>query len=159
MSTDLQTDTPPAPRAAPMDGHRAILCHFDSYSTALVFALWPDRSLLWPGPLPEGTPATPVSLPTSPGAGDAVRAAAIATLGLNGDDVLLMPEFDLCLQQPDGTPLQVHLLRFTTFEAPAAAIAPAGGVFKPLPALRGCAPAELLLLREVFNLIIGGGRK
>ena len=30
-------------------------------------------------------------------------------------------------------------------------------VFKPLSELRGSAPLELGLLREVFNLIIGGG--
>jgi hypothetical protein len=53
----------------------------------------------------------------------------------------------------------VFLLRFTTFEAPAAVIEPAGGTFKHLPALRGCDRAELALLREVFNLLVGGNAR
>jgi hypothetical protein len=33
---------------------------------------------------------------------------------------------------------------------------PYGGEFKPISLLRGSAMSELLLLREVFNLIVGG---
>lgn len=132
--------------------HRVILCHYDSYSTALVFARWPDKSLLWPGSLPEG--AVPAEL-TPVQEGEAVRHAAIAALALNGDDVVLMPEFDECFKVGD-TALRVHLLRFTTFEAPGSVIEPAGGVFLPLSGLRGSAPLELGLLREVFNLMVGG---
>ena len=131
------------------------ICHFDSYSTALVFARWPNRSLLWPSPLPEGsTPGTPA--PEGGADGPSVRQAAVEALGLNGDDVVLMPEFNEAVVGPDG-PVQVHLLRFTTFEAPAPVLAAHEAVFKPLSELRGSAPLELGLLREVFNLIIGGG--
>ena len=143
------------PTDALLARHRVILCHFDSYSTALVFARWPNRSLLWPSPLPEGAaPGTPA--PQAGAEGLAVREAAVAALGLHGDDVVLMPEFSECVVGPDG-PIQVHLLRFTTFEAPAPALAVHEAVFKPLSELRGSAPLELGLLREVFNLIIGGG--
>ena len=135
-----------------MAPHRVILCHFDSYSTALVFACWPDRSLLWPGPLPEGAQPGEGAPDTS---GPAVMAETVARLGLNADEIVHVPEFDACLTAPTG-PLRVHLLRFTTFEAPAALLAPHDAVFKPISALRGYAPAELLLLRQVFNLIIGG---
>lgn len=135
--------------------HRVILCHFDGYSTALVFARWDSGSLLWPGALPAG--AAPVEATVGTGDAAAVRQAAIDALGLNADEVILMPDFDECVQADGGEPIRVHLLRFTTFEAPKALIEPSGGVFKPLPALRGSAPVELGLLREVFNLIIGGG--
>lgn len=37
----MSADTATVPASA-----RAILCHFDEYSTALFFARWPDRSLL-----------------------------------------------------------------------------------------------------------------
>lgn len=140
-----------------LHAHRAILCHFDSYSTALLFALWPDRSLLWPGPLPEGA-APCAAQPRDEAAAERVRQAVIDQLGVAADDLQLVPEFNECLQAGDET-LQVHLLRFGTFEAPAGAIAPAGGSFKPLPALRGCAPVELNLLRVVFNQIIGGAAR
>jgi len=53
--------------------------------------------------------------------------------------------------------VRVHLLRFTTPDAPKPLLAAAGASSKPLPQLRGAAPVELALLREVFNLIIGGG--
>ena len=56
----------------------------------------------------------------------------------------------------DG-PVRIHLLRFTTPDAPKPAIEALGGVFKPMSMLRGSAMSELLLLREVFNLIVGGG--
>lgn len=140
-----------APDDSLLQHHRVILCHFDSYSTALVFACWPDRSLLWPGPLPEG--AQPGG--SAPHAAEAVIAQTVARLGLSADEIVYEPEFDASFATP-ADPLRVHLLRFTTFEAPAALLAPHGAVFKPLSALRGHAPAELLLLRQVFNLIIGG---
>jgi hypothetical protein len=53
--------------------------------------------------------------------------------------------------------VRIHLLRFTSIDAPKAAIAALGGVFKPISQLRGSAMSELLLLREAFNLIVGGG--
>ena len=49
------------------------------------------------------------------------------------------------------------LLRFTTLDAPKEAIEALGGVFKPMSQLRGSSMSELLLLREVFNLIVGAG--
>jgi hypothetical protein len=133
--------------------HRVILCHFDGYSAALFFARWPEKCLLWPGPLPEG--ASPAKLGVLQD-GEAVRQTVIEQLGLNGEELVLMPEFDECLNTSSG-PVRVHLLRFTGFEPPAKVIEPAGGSFKQLAELRGSAPAELALLREVFNLLVGGG--
>ncbi|MEY8689532.1 MAG: hypothetical protein AB9M53_06585 [Leptothrix sp. (in: b-proteobacteria)] len=65
-------------------------------------------------------------------------------------------DFNHWAQTEDG-PVRIHLLRFTTFDAPKAAIAAHDGVFKPISELRGSAMNELMLLREVFNLIIGAG--
>jgi hypothetical protein len=67
-----------------------------------------------------------------------------------------MPDYDQGVQTPEGE-IRVHLLRCTAFEPPTAALrAAAGGVFKPISALRGYPPVELALVREVFNLIVGG---
>ncbi len=134
--------------------HRAILCHFDGYSTALVFARWPDGSLLWPGPLPEGAQPAEAEVPND---GEAVRQAVLQKFTIKDSDLVWVREFDEVLQAGDGPACRVHLLRFQTFEAPGEVIEPAGGVFKPLPALRGSAAVELNLLREVFNLMVGGG--
>jgi len=143
-----------APDSDRLARHRVILCHFDSYSTALLFAQWPDGSLLWPRPLPDGS--EPVQAET-PDETEAVRQAAVHQLGLPEDEVIGTPEFVEHLRTPDGQVVRVHLLRFTTPDAPKPLLAAAGGSFKPLPQLRGAAPVELALLREVFNLIIGGG--
>ena len=139
----------------PATPHRLMLVHFDPYSTALHFAQW-DGSLLWPAPLP------PEATPAPPGEPDADQAAALATamaglLGLEGA-LLQAPEgFGPRFQSAAGDVQQVHLLRLDTFEPPREALAAAGGVFKPISALRGGAPAELGLAREVFNLIVSGG--
>ncbi|ASM77064.1 hypothetical protein VITFI_CDS1286 [Vitreoscilla filiformis] len=146
----MSTTPSPAP-------HRAILCHFDGYSAALLFARWADGSLLWPVPLPaDAVSADDIGVPND---GEALRQRVVAQLGVNDADVVCLPEFDEGFRGADGSEGRVHLLRFTTFEAPAAAIEPAGGTFRHLPALRGCDRGELALLREVFNLLVGGNAR
>lgn len=133
-----------------------ILTHFDSYSVALVFPRW-DKTLLWPQALPES--ASPMPAPTDIGpeySGDAVRLAVVKRCGLNPDELVHVDEFNHWAQTESG-PVRIHLLRFTTPDAPKAAIEALGGVFKAISELRGSAMSELLLLREVFNLIVGGG--
>lgn len=142
MPTDATAPTP----------YRAIVCHFDSYSAALNFACWPERCLLWPAPLPEGATPGPVSLPND---GTAAHQAALQLLGVPEGELVWMPDYDQGVHTPDGE-IRVHLLRSTAFEPPAAALEAVGGVFKPISALRGYPPLELALVREVFNLIVGG---
>ena len=136
--------------------NRVILAHFDSYSTALVFARW-GQTMLWPQALPEG--ATPIPAPAEIGAdysADAVLDAVVQACGLIPDEQIIASDFSHWVQTADG-PVRVHLLRFTTFDAPKALIDAAGGVFKPISELRGTAMSELMLLRAGFDLIIGAG--
>ena len=142
-----------------LNRNRVILCHFDSYSTALVFARW-GKTVLMPEALPES--ALPMPAPASIGpehAGDAVMQAAVDRCGLNPSELVHVDEFDHWAQT-DAGPVRIHLLRFTTTDAPKAHLETQGGIFKPISELRGTAMSELMLLREVFNLIIGapGGR-
>jgi hypothetical protein len=137
--------------------NRVILSHFDSYSAALVFARW-SKTLL----LPESLPADAAPMPApaeveAVHAGDAVMHATVERYGLNPAQLARMNDFDAWLQTAAG-PVRVHVLRFNTFEAPAPALEPHGGAFKPISELRGCAMVELTLLRQVFNLVIGSGR-
>ena len=81
--------------------------------------------------------------------------ALAAQTGLDPARLKLDDGFEAWLADDHG-PIRVHLVRFTTFEAPHAAIAPLGGVFKPISQMRGMPPLELNLMRQVFNLIIGG---
>ena len=136
--------------------NRVIFTHFDSYSAALLFPRW-EKSLLWPAPLPDG--ATPIPSPAiikPEFSGQVVKQALVERLGLNPDELETVGDFKHWAQT-DAGPVRIHLLRFTTLDAPKAAITALGGEFKPISLLRGSAMSELLLLREVFNLIVGSG--
>lgn len=136
--------------------NRVMLVHFDSYSTALVFAKWND-TLLLPAALPASAELTSAADELAAAHdGEAVKAAVIERLGLNPAEMVRASDFNHWVSTEAG-PVRVHLLRFTTFDAPKAALEPHGGVFRPISALRGGAPVELLLAREVFNLIVGAG--
>ncbi|MHB8316511.1 MAG: hypothetical protein ACYDCW_12380, partial [Acidithiobacillus ferrivorans] len=76
-------------------------------------------------------------------------------LNINPSQIELDDGFEVWLSTDTG-PIQIHLARFTTFEAPHAAIAPHDGVFKPISELRRLPMMELTLLRQVFNQIMGG---
>lgn len=135
--------------------NRVVLSHFDSYSAALLFAQW-EETLLLPEALPD--PAEPMSPPPDVAPqylGDAVRDAVITRYGLNAAELVRVAHFDEWIKT-DAGPVRVHLLRFTTFAAPAQAIAPHGGRFKALSELRRADRLELTFLRRAFDIIIGG---
>jgi hypothetical protein len=136
--------------------NRVILAHFDSYSTALLFPRWGD-TLLLPQALPASAKPMPAPAEVGPEhSGTAVLQAVLTRYQLNADELIHAQDFNHWAQTDDG-PVRIHLLRFTTFDAPKAAIEALGGVFKPMSQLRGSAMSELVLLREVFNLIVGNG--
>jgi hypothetical protein len=133
-----------------------ILTHFDSYSCALLFARWDERTMLWPKALPDS--AMPIAAPDTVGAahdGEAVRDAMIARCGLDPAEIVHADDFQQWVQTADG-PARIHLLRFTTIDAPKAVVEAHGGAFKHMTQLRGGAMSELIMLREVFNLVVGG---
>jgi hypothetical protein len=138
-----------------LERNRVILCHFDSYSAALNFARYGD-SVLAPAPLPQ----TASDMPSPDEAGEqhtpaAVLDALVAKHGLNPAQLKIDDGFEAWLSDDNG-PIRVHLVRFTSLDAPHEAIEPLGGVFKPISQMRGMPPIELNLMRQVFNLIIGG---
>lgn len=136
--------------------NRVILAHFDSYSTALVFARW-DQTLLWPQALSESAQPMPPPADTPPDQrGEVVKQAVVERLGLNPAELIHAGDFNHWASTEAG-PVRIHLLRLDTFEAPKAQFEELGAVFKPISALRGSAMGELQLLREVFNLIVGAG--
>lgn len=137
--------------------NRVILSHFDSYSMALLFPRW-GTTLLWPAALPEA--GTPMPAPAEVGPEhdcQAVKQAVVACCGLNVDELETSPDFNHWVQTPDG-PVRIHLLRFTTLDAPKAAIDALGGEFKPMSQLRGSAMSELVLLRDVYNRVVNGAQ-
>ena len=136
------------------DCNRVILCHFDSYSAALVFARF-GFSILAPVPLPES--AVPMPAPEEIEEqydSDAVLDALATQFNpaeLNMDEV-----FQAWMDSDSG-PIRIHLARFSTLDAPHPSIEPFGGVFKPISEMRKMPMTELNLMRQVFNQIMGGG--
>ena len=86
----------------------------------------------------------------------AVLDALVAQYRLDPTQLRLDDDFQAWMSGDRG-PIRIHLARFTTFDAPRQAIEPHGGVFKPISEMRGLPMIELNLLRQVFNLIMGGG--
>ena len=139
----------------PLAHNRLILCHFDTYSSALLFARY-DTSVLAPSPLPEGTHVT--SAPPESGEihDPSVALHALASLyELDAAQLSLVDGFEQWMNFAEQ-PIRIHLARFTTFEAPREAIESHGGAFKPISGMRGTDMLELNLLRRAFNLIMGG---
>lgn len=137
--------------------NRVILTHFDSYSVALLFPCWDNNTLLWPEALPASASPMPAPAIIDPAhVANTVKHAVVERCGLNPEELTHVGDFNQWAQT-DAGPVRIHLLRFTTLDAPKEAIEALGGVFKPMSQLRGSAMSELLLLREVFNLIVGGG--
>jgi hypothetical protein len=127
--------------------NRVLLTHFDSYSTALQFPRWDNNTLLWPEALPAS--AAPMAAPATIGPehlADTVRLAVVERCGLNPEELTHVGDFNHWAQT-DAGPVRIHLLRFTTLDAPKEAIEALGGVFKPMSQLRGGAMTELVLLR------------
>ena len=137
--------------------HRVILCHFDTYSTALLFVRWPHGSLLAPTALPA---AAAVALaPAADASGLVMETEVIGVLQAMGVDtahVKYLHDFNGCADDESG-PVRIHLCRYMTPDAPKQAIAALGGEFKHMSALRAADKQELLLLRQVFDLIMAGG--
>jgi hypothetical protein len=131
--------------------NRVILTHFDSYSTALLFPRWDSNTLLWPEALPASAAPMPAPAIINPEhVANTVKLAVVERCGLNADELTHVGDFNHWAQTDNG-PVRIHLLRFTTLDAPKEAIEALGGVFKSMSQLRGSAMSELLLLREVFN--------
>lgn len=138
--------------------HRVILCHFDSYSTALLFVRWPHGSLLAPTALPgsaEVIASSALSLHS-----DLVSATEVMevlqAMGIDTAHVKYLHDFTGWAES-EGGPIRIHLCRYTTLDAPKQDIAVLGGEFRHISALRTADRQELLLLRQVFDLIMAGG--
>ncbi len=138
------------------DHNRLISCHFDSYSTALVFARY-GSTILAPAPLPES--AAPADEPDGMAehhAPSAVFEDFAQRSGLDPAKMRLDDGFEAWMSSDSGM-IRVHLIRFTTLDAPAEAIEPLGGKFKPISEMRGLPMIELNLMRRIFDRIMSGG--
>jgi hypothetical protein len=136
--------------------NRLILCHYDTYSSALLFARF-GSSVLAPAPLPEGAAAMSGAGVTGIQYEPATAVAALnSKFSLDAFPLSVVDGFEEWVGTDAGDPIRIHLARFTSFEAPREAIEPHGGVFKPISEMRGTPMIELNFLRTAFNLMMGG---
>lgn len=137
------------------DHNRVILCHYDSYSSALHFARY-GNTIIMPTPLPEG--ASTISAPdeaTELHSPSKVFDALIAKSGLDPTPLKLDDDFETWMSSDSG-PIRIHLVHFNTLDIPRAAIEPLDGIFRSISEMRGMPMLELNMMRQVFNQIIGG---
>lgn len=134
--------------------NRVILYHFDTYSTALLFARYGNSIL---APLPLAETASAISAPGEIDARhspDVVLDAVVSKYDFDSAQ-LGVNEKTRAWMSGDNGPVCIHFIRFNTLDAPKLLIAP--GVFKPISDMRGLPMIELNLLRQVFNQIMSGG--
>lgn len=80
------------------------------------------------------------------------RRPLVAAAGLKSDELRVIDDFQAWFQSPGGELLRVHLLQFTTPDAPRPIIDALGGRFMARSQLRGGSMTELLSLRRAFGL-------
>ncbi len=80
--------------------------------------------------------------------------AAERELGLEAGSLALEAEFSAGVDTPDGT-IRVRLATFTSIDPPFAAAERVGGKFIAITEARGCAPADLDLLRQAYTVLMG----
>ncbi|OYY93952.1 MAG: hypothetical protein B7Y41_09555 [Hydrogenophilales bacterium 28-61-23] len=80
--------------------------------------------------------------------------AAEAALGLENGGLALEGEFSASVDTPDG-PIRVRLATFTGIDPPFEVAERLGGKFIAITEARGCAPAELELLRQAYTVLMG----
>ncbi len=143
-------------RSEIFEHNRVILCHFDTYSAASMFARF-GASVMAPFPLPEGS--SPVSSPSEASEKhdpEKVRQAILAQYGFVPEELVIAEGFQEWMGGENG-PIRIHLAKFMTFDPPREALEPHGALLKPISEMRGMPMIELNLLRAAFNLVMSGG--
>jgi hypothetical protein len=135
---------------------RLILAHKQRTSARLRFLRFPHGMCAF-APLPtlsvveeagEGEPAVAYHP-------NAWLRAAERRLGLDSGALKAETDFHAVVQTPAG-PVTVQLASFETVDPPFAEAEALGGHFVAITEARGCAPAEMELLRRAYAAMLGG---
>jgi len=138
------------------DNHRLILYYKGDISALVLFAQQENGSICFPQPLPKLSS----TFEENPVLEGNVRLHPAQLLNqvnqlLQLDDDLLRLETDFC--EPVDTPngiVQVHLARFILLDPPHTLMQQRQCKMQTLPALRKSPPAELELLRRVYQKVM-----
>lgn len=139
---------------------RVILYHKQHTSARTLFLRNANGAVCVPEPLPPLASVLAEDESASGTSTLAVHPASLALvlcrhLGLPPDAIEIDPEFSARIDTP-GRMLTAYIGRFKAMDPPRAEFADRGGRFCALTELRGCAPAEMELLRRAYQAILGG---
>ena len=135
-------------------GMRLLLAHKQKTSARVRFFRFAHGLAAFePLPALSSTLDAPPANPVEHHPGVYLRAAE-ARLGLASGGLALEAEFNAGVDTPDG-PLQVRLATFTSIDPPFEIAERLGGRFIAITEARGCAPAELELLRQAYTVLMG----
>lgn len=131
-----------------------LLCfHKQGTSARTRFVRWPYGMLAFE-PLPAGaTLFDEKSALTRRHPAD-VLADAATRLGMPVESLRADTEFEAVISTPAGE-VPVILAQFATLDPPFAAVEAQGGKFIAITEARNCAPMELQLLRQAYEILIG----
>ena len=133
---------------------RLILAHKQKTSARVRFLRFAHGMTAF-SPLPahsvivDGAPASQVEAHP----GHCLRHAE-SILGLAPGELVLDAEFSAIVDTPDG-PLHVRLATIASIDPPFAAAEALGGRFIAITEARGCAPADMELLRQAYTILLG----
>jgi len=141
------------------DTTRLILCHVHRSSSRTLFLRHASGSVIAPAPLPFlSTVFDEEAIGSENGAVFAHPAALVhaycAQAGLEPSLLQAEGEFQQRVDAPGGT-ITVYLARFTCIDPPSELFAAQGGKFCAITELRGGHPAEMALLRQAYQTMIG----
>lgn len=80
--------------------------------------------------------------------------SAEAVLGLDNGGLVLEADFSASVDTPNG-PIRVRLVTFATVDPPFEIAERFGGKFIAITEARGCAPAEMEMLRQAYSALMG----
>lgn len=139
-----------------LDSHRLILYYKGDISALILFAQQENGSICFPQPLPKLS-STFEDNQTLPGNIRLHPAMLLNEINqrLNLDNDLLQIESGFCEQvdTPDGVVI-VHLARFMLLDPPHKLMQARHCKMQTLPALRNRPPAELELLRRIYQKVM-----
>jgi hypothetical protein len=134
---------------------RFLLYHKQATSARTLFLRFAAGHLLGPEPLPFLTAADATA--TFQGAAHPASLGLVLSRELGWPDGALEidPDFVAAVETPTGV-LPIHLARFTTIDPPRDWVEAGIGRFCAITELRGSHPAEMALLRQAYEHVLGG---